>query len=310
MTRRITTDIGETVGVVRRALSANDDALGRARALVDGSALVRLVGIGSSRHAAGYAATALGALRGVRTAVGDAPGDGVPVPAWREGDVAIVFSQSGSTPALVDAMAAAPVPVIAVVNDPASPLARRADVVLDCAAGPERVVAATKSVTAQLALGRAIASTIDAGVLDAALRDALAVPVEAAVTGRVPTAIVGGGFAGGWLADEVAVKLAEVAGVAATAEPLVEHLHGPIAAAATILALIDGDDANLAALGRAVVRVGTGDGATVPVPSTGDRSLDVIPKLVVAQRVVVAWAERLGQDPDAGRGLSKVTASR
>jgi glucosamine--fructose-6-phosphate aminotransferase (isomerizing) len=297
---KIDDDIAESPDVVARALDVNAAALADVRRLVRDATLVRVLGIGSSRHAAGYAATCLEALTGVPAAVADAPGGAVPAPAWREGQVAIVLSQSGSTPALVGAVAAARVPVVAIVNQ-RGPLAEIADVVLTCEAGDERVVAATKTVLAQLALGRAIASPYPAPLDE--LRAALDVDIAPALSGSAPGAVVAGGFAGGWLADEIALKLAEVAGRAASSEPLVEHLHGPVAARSTVLAVVDGDDPNLVPF---PVRLGIDAGATVRVPTTGDPSLDVLTKLVVAQRVVVGWSD----DPDADRGLEKVTLTR
>lgn len=310
MTPRILDDIGETPAVVERALARNDRALTEARTLLAASELVRVIGIGSSRHAAGYAATALEALAGVRAAVADAPGAGIPVPPWQRGDVALVLSQSGRTPALLDVVRAAGVPVIAVVNDATSALATLADVALDCSAGVERVVAATKSVSAQLALVRALAGAADIPTLVATLSRALDVDVGQAAARGMPDAVVAGGFAGGWLADEVAIKLAEVAGRVAASEPLVEHLHGPVAAKAAVLAIVDGDDPNLPGLAADVVRIGIDDHATVVAPSTGDASLDFLAKLVVAQRLVVALAQQAGEDPDAARGLAKVTDTR
>lgn len=297
---KIDDDVAETPDVVARALDSNAGALVEARRLLASASLVRVLGIGSSRHAAGYTATCLEALDGLPAVVADAPGANVPAPPWRRGHVAVVLSQSGETPALVEAVRTAGVPIIAIVNHLGS-LAEVADVVLTCEAGDERVVAATKSVIAQLALGRAIARPFAAPI--DALRAALAIDVTAALTGVTPDAVVAGGFAGGWLADEVALKIAEVAGRAASSEPLVEHLHGPVAARSTVLAIVDADDPNLVPF---PVRLGIDAGATVQVPGTGDPSLDVLTKLVVAQRVVIGWSD----DPDADRGLAKVTLTR
>lgn len=313
----IRADIAETPRVVDRALAANEAGLAAARTLLGGAALVRVMAIGSSRHAGGYAATAMEALAGWPATVTDAPGRGIPPPAWRPGDAVVVLSQSGRTPALVEAVSRARecgVRVVAIVNADASPLADLAHVVLSCGAGPERVVAATKTVTAQMALSRALASPLgDAGRehLLIGLAGALVVDTATAASSPLPRAVVAGGFAGGWVADEVAIKVAEVAGRSATGEPLVEHLHGPVAARVPVFALVDGDDPNLAGLPTSgTLRVGIDPAADVVVASTGDRSLDVLVRLVVAQRLVVAWAEAAGEDPDSARGLHKVTPTR
>lgn len=313
----IRADIAEQPEAIERALAANGDSLASARAILSSASLIRVVAMGSSRHAGGYAATCLEALGGWPAAVADAPGGGVPRPAWRSGDALLALSQSGRTPALLEAVAAARergVAVVAIVNEEGGPLAGLADVTLACSAGRERVVAATKTVTTQMALARAVARPISAGELKellASLDAAMAASTEMATRSPLPSAVVAGGFAGGWLADEVAIKLAEIAGHSAAAEPLVEHLHGPVAAQVPVLALVDGDDPNLAQLPRRdAVRVGTDALADVIVRSTGDPSLDVVPRLVTAQRLVVAWAEHAGEDPDAPRGLDKVTATR
>lgn len=308
-------DIAEQPAVVRAALAANDDALGLAAQLVERATVVRLLAIGSSRHAAGYGAAALEELTGVPATVLPAPGAAVPPPSWRVGHVAIAVSQSGHTPSLVAAVRAAraaSVPVIVITNGADSPLADLADVALSCGAGPERVIAATKSVTAQALLLRAVAEALPPRSVDslgAALDDVMALDVGRVVRGAVPATVVCSGFAAEWIADEIALKFAEMAGVAVTAEPLVEHLHGPVAAGGAVLAFVDPADPNAAALPGSALVVGPG-APDLALPTTGDPSLDAIVSLVAGQRIVAAWAERLGEDPDATRGLQKVTVTR
>ena len=75
------------------------------------------------------------------------------------GGVVIAVSQSGRSPdlvAVVEAARAAGATTIAIANDAASPLAAAAEHVIDCRAGEERSVAATKSYVAQLAAGAAL----------------------------------------------------------------------------------------------------------------------------------------------------------
>lgn len=313
----IKADIAEQPATVAAALASNIDELAKARDLLAAASLIRVVAMGSSRHAGGYAATCFEALAGWAAAVADAPGKGVPRPAWKQGEAVVALSQSGRTPALVEAVSEARdrgLRVVAIVNDEASPLSELSDVTLACRAGPERVVAATKTVTTQMALARAVAAPVaprEVEALASNLDAAVALDTSLTHSTPRPRAVVAGGFAGGWVADEVAIKFAEIAGQAVTAEPLVEHLHGPVAAPVPVLALVDGDDPNLTWLpAERVTRVGGDVRADVVVPSSGDLSLDVLTRLVAAQRLVVGWAEAAGEDPDARRGLDKVTATR
>jgi glucosamine--fructose-6-phosphate aminotransferase (isomerizing) len=279
--------------------------LGAARRLLAERRIVRLVGIGSSHHVASYAAECLATLGGRVTTVLAAPGSGVPQPRLSPDDLLVVVSQSGSTPALLDLASgarAAGSAVLAVVNTEDSPLSQLADATLCCGAGPERVVPATKSVTTAMLLLRALASEVPADPVRrlAAAASEAALPT---VGVRPPGFAVAGGLAGQSVADEVALKLAEVAGLPAVPESLVDYLHGPAAVAAPVLALVDDDDPNLPALtGHHVHRLA--------VPRTGDEGLDRIAQVVAGQRAALSWARELGVDPDDPKGLAKVTLTR
>jgi glucosamine--fructose-6-phosphate aminotransferase (isomerizing) len=300
-------DMAEQPDVIVRALERNADALERARARIAEAAFVRLVGIGSSRHAAGYGATALENLRGVPASVAAAPGEAVGMGALVPGHVAIVVSQSGRTPALVRAahtLKDAGATIVSVTNDPSSELDELADVPLRCDAGAERVVAATKSVVAQCVLLRALAAPFDPSALGAATAATLEDgDLAARATGDAPDTVVASGFAAEWVSAEIALKFAEMAGRPAAGESLVEFLHGPVAAARRVVAFVRPDDPNAQAL-PAAVRI------VPPLPSPGDDTLDAIVTLVAGQVIAHAWSLALGEDPDAPRGLSKVTPTR
>jgi glucosamine--fructose-6-phosphate aminotransferase (isomerizing) len=277
-----------------------------ARRLVGAATCARFVALGSSRHAAGYGAEVVGTVAGVPGVVAPAPGWGTSTNRWRAGEVVVAVTQSGHTPALLDAVAearGAGCPVVAVVNADDSPLHALADVVLPVGAGAERVVAATKSVTAQHVVLRALAGDVDRDAMQAAVAAALRTDVGVAVRGEPPVAVVCGGVAGEWVAGEVALKFAEMLGRFVVGEPLVEFLHGPVAADGAVLALADPADPNLAEL------VSRRDVAAAAAPPAGDPTVDPIARLVVGQRVVLAWAEALGVDADLDRGLSKVTGT-
>jgi glucosamine--fructose-6-phosphate aminotransferase (isomerizing) len=275
--------------------------LREATTLLERSSVVRLVGIGSSRHVAAYGGVCLDGAR-VATVL-PAPGAGVPQPLLSARDLLVVVSQSGATPALLDLASdarACGALVLALTNCPDSPLEQLAHVVLPCAAGSEQVVPATKSVTRSMLLLRALAGPVDVQSLaSATLRQ---VNTEVAVAGSPPAFVVAGGFAAQAVADEVALKLAEVAGLAVAPESLVDFLHGPSAVSAPVLALVDSDDPNRAALPSGTQHL--------PFATTGDRTLDRIVQVVAGQCAALAWARALAVDPDDPKGLAKVTLTR
>src|SRR3954454_23976408 len=81
---------------------------------------------------------------------------------WR-GGLVIAVSQSGRSPdlvAVVEAARAAGAATITIANDRSSPLAAAADHVIDCRAGDELAVAATKSYVAQLAAGASLVAAL------------------------------------------------------------------------------------------------------------------------------------------------------
>ena len=83
---------------------------------------------------------------------------------WR-GYLVVALSQSGATPEIIstcEAMKSAGAVVIGITNEPGSPLAGTADVLLATGAGPERAVPATKTVTAQFAVLLSVASALRA----------------------------------------------------------------------------------------------------------------------------------------------------
>jgi glucosamine--fructose-6-phosphate aminotransferase (isomerizing) len=264
---------------------------------------VVFVGIGSSRHVASYGVACFEALSSVPATLLPAPGAGVPLPVLTAADAVVVVSQSGSTPALVpvvETACAAGALVVSVTNATGSPLEARADVALLTTAGTERVVPATKSVTASMLLVRALAGPVRPLELVGPVADALATdwPI-----GEVPRVVVAAGFAAEAVSDEVALKLAEVTGRLAVAETVVDYLHGPAAVPARVLALVDSDDPNSSALEARP------DVLAIRSARLQDRSLEAILRVVIGQCLALRWAHALGVDPDDARGLAKVTLS-
>lgn len=318
-------DISAQAPLLDGLLSAQAGALDAAREALRGHRLVRLVGLGSSRHVAGFGAACLEVCGGLAASVLPAPGAGVPLPRFAPDQVVVVVSQSGQGPALLEvlrAASAAGATALALTNSPGSPVEDAADLVVPTGAGAEGVIPATKSVTSMMLLLRALAGPVPTAAVSrlAALVGELVSDLTtaggrlAAVTGSraVPAVVVGGCFAGQWVADEVALKLAETAGHLAASESLVDFLHGPAAVAAPALALLDPADPNAHAVaGRAdVLTVGPSPDYSLPLGRCGDAPLDAILAVVAGQCLALGWATSLGVDPDDPRGLRKVTMTR
>ena len=298
----LATEMAEQPAVLARVLGANP-VLDELRSALGSRRRVVFVGIGSSRHVASYGVACFEALSSVPATLLPAPGAGVPLPVLTADDAVVVVSQSGSTPALVpvvETACAAGALVISVTNAEGSPLETRADVALLTTAGAERVVPATKSVTASMLLVRALAGPVRSLELVGPVAEALRTDWPA---GEVPSVVVAAGFAAEAVSDEVALKLAEVTGRLAVAETVVDYLHGPAAVPARVLALVDSDDPNSSAL------VDRPDVLVVPSARLLDRSLEAVLRVVIGQCLALRWAQVLGVDPDDARGLAKVTLS-
>jgi glucosamine--fructose-6-phosphate aminotransferase (isomerizing) len=235
----------------------------------------------------------------------------------------VALSQSGETPEIATVcrrLGEAGARTIAVVNKATSSVGEAAELVIPLAAGPERAVPATKTVTAQFLAVAAIAATLgevpfgerDLEELPAAVGDVLA-DFEAAEAlaeqwNGAERAFVA---ARGLLlaaALEIALKIKETTGILAEGISAADLRHGPIAAAgagAPLLLLDDGGPtaADIGELGAlAAVR-----GGCVARWSTPPGALAVIPAAVRGQQLALALAERRRLDPDAPIGLSKVT---
>lgn len=234
----------------------------------------------------------------------------------------VAVSQSGKSPdvlRLTEAAKQAGAFVVGLVNDDASPLAARCDVVLPLCAGEERAVAATKSflLSGLAFLQLAAAWTGDASLVDAVARapDALDEACEVAWD-LLPLAsarslyVVGRGVGLG-AAQEVALKLKETCGLHAEAFSSAEILHGPIALVGNgfpIVAIEQADQtaaatrdvlAQLASLGAAVQRC-------PPLPGVPS----LLAPLCQVQSLYLglpALAAARGLDADAPPHLKKVT---
>lgn len=248
-----------------------------------------------------------------------------------EGALFVVISQSGRSPDLVAATQAARAGgalTLALVNDPESPAARASDLVLPIGAGPERAVAATKTVTNSLVAGAAlVAAWADDGALAQGL-SALPQRLGRALTldwsawsadlAGAPAAFVTGRGHGLGPVREIALKLGETLRLPALGFSAAELRHGPrasVSAVTPVLALRQADP--LAEGVDALVRDLFGDGLRVhacggplgrlPWLGDGHPACDPVAMLVPAYRAIEAEARRRGLDPDAPAGLTKVT---
>lgn len=246
----------------------------------------------------------------------------------------VVVSQSGGSPDLLESTVAAGQAgalTLAVTNNAGSPLAAAAELHLDVRAGAELAVAATKTYTATLLTLWLLVDTWRGGRAEPA--SGLAQAAERAVTADGVDAVAGhyrfvdrlvltGRGYSYPTAREGALKLMETSYLAAHAFSGADLLHGP-------LAMVDSDRPVLA-----VVPHGTAGAAMAPVlDRLRDRAADltiigdpdhagqepavVLPRvaeelsplveIIPVQRLAHAMAIARHHDPDAPRGLSKVT---
>ena len=305
---------------------------------------VVLVGRGTSDHAALYAAYLTEIRLGLP--VGLASPSAITLYGARPDlkDALVVgVSQSGGSPDLTEVLKVARESgalTLAVTNNPASTLAQTAELSVDVAAGHERAVAATKTYTAELFALLLLVEGIRNGdgtlpteeraaleKLPQLAEDALSDhgADELAQRYRFASRLVttGRGYAYP-TARETALKLMETSYLPALAFSGADLLHGP-------LAMTDPDVPVLAVVGTGpggtsmadvvtrlgerradVVTVGATDipGAAgrLAVPAVDERYaplLDILP----LQRLALALALARGEDPDAPRGLNKVTST-
>ena len=233
----------------------------------------------------------------------------------------VAVSQSGRSPdvvAVVEQAREAGRPTLAVTNDPASPLAEAAEVVVDLAAGRERSVAATKTYTASLlALAVLGVALQDGGTGADDLRrvpDALAEAISgtsgtdeaAQALARADRAVAVGRGLNLATAHETALKVTELTGTLVAPYSPADLMHGPVAAVgrdepatASVLEALP----ELERRGAPVVVLGR-DGPALPDWLTPLAA--IVPGQLLAWRV----AEMRGVDVDNPGDLSKVTLTR
>ena len=311
-----------------------------------GATTIRMAGHGSSDNAASYGVYAFGLLPRW-TALRDSISLTVYYGAELDmsGCTALALSQSGRTPDVVEYIRHAKrrgAYTVAVTNDPSSELAQEAHAVLELRAGAERAVAATKTYSNQVAaLGLLAAHAADQGdafadelrSIAATMREFIG-SIESTVSNlAIPFAYAGRMFVVGRgcefaTAREIALKLLETCRIAAEPLTATDLAHGPVAALDSLFPVwaIASDDPTLPAVVEAVERAREA-GATVVASGAAAESIRgaeyvltsppsssplLAPLLSIVPGQLFAWAlaRARGLDPDAPRGLSKVTLAR
>lgn len=344
MTTRMRAEIEEQPEAVRRTLEALLERRGDLAARYDGRRRVLFAARGSSDNAAIYGRYLLETHAGVP---GGLLSPSIATHYRAELDLSdalvVSVSQSGATEEIVATQAWARgcgAATVAVANVADSPLVTEADLALVTRAGPEVAVPATKTYLAQLVamavLGTALAP--DPTSLDAELdrvADVVAGLVEnpAGVGAAVDllrdaeqTIVTGRGLMMG-TALETALKLEETCLRPVRGYSYADLRHGPISVVtdgvvAVLVAAPDGPllegltdlATDLRSRGATVVGVGgdAGFAAASDLAVAGPdlpEALAPLGAIVPAQLLVLGLAEALGLDPDAPRGLAKITST-
>jgi len=307
-------------------------------------AFVVLAARGSSDNAARYAQYLLGINDGLTVALA-APSILTVYGARPSfGDALVVgISQSGESPDIVTVLEEAKrqgAVTVAITNAPTSPLARAADGCITLQAGEEKAVAASKTYTAQLhavAMLSAALSGDEARWAELeALPDRVAGAIDLSADVRPEAArfryarrfvVIGRGLSYA-SAHEIALKLEETSYVLAQPYSSADFRHGPIAmvdrelpivliaptdrASGDVVDLIDALVAREAELVVISDREDVLARARVPLrlPAGVPEWLSPIVSVVPGQLWALALALGAGLDPDAPRGLHKVTRTR
>jgi glucosamine--fructose-6-phosphate aminotransferase (isomerizing) len=253
-----------------------------------------------------------------------------------DGALVVGISQSGESPDIVSVLEEGrdqQRPTVAITNEPDSPLADLADVVIDLDAGEEKAVAATKTYTAQLTAVAAISEAMagGTGALDpvpALARAALgqsdrAAALAAGEADMEHCAVLGRGFNQS-TAFEWALKIQELTHVVAQPFSTADFLHGPIAVLEPeypVLAIAARGPAIEDVLGvlercqragASLVVIGNDPrlhevGPILEFDSDVEEWLSPIPAAVIGQLFAYHLTLAKGLDPEQPRGLHKVT---
>ena len=342
MTTRMAQEIVEQPAAVDRALDGLLPLRPELRRLAAGAREVLFVARGTSDNAAAYGRYLLEIHAGIAAALA-APSLATHYRVERDlSDTLVVsLSQSGGTNEIVETQAWAAehgARTVAVTNQEDSPLAAAADLTLALAAGPELAVPATKTYTAQLVALAILADALGPherslephlrrvpGELERVLAPTAALDDAVGILDRADALLVSGrGLAHG-TALELALKLEETNLRPVRGLSYADLRHGPIAVvddsmAVVLVSAADGpltDDLtrlarDIRATGAATVGIGgtpafqSACSTVLPGPDLPETVAPIAligPGQMLAERL----ARHRGLDPDAPRGLTKVT---
>jgi glucosamine--fructose-6-phosphate aminotransferase (isomerizing) len=254
---RLLAEIREQPEVADRLLRSARAVTGEVAEAVQhrGIGLVVIAARGTSDHAAVYAQYVLGSRNGLTVALAAPSLTTLYGAAPQYGNALVIgVSQSGQSPdvvGVVDAARHQGALTLAITNERGSPLAMRAEHVLDLAAGEERSVAATKTYTAELLAvallsaaleqrqdpGAGAPTAADAQASLAAVPEALGRALDASGDAEriareqagIDRAVVLGRGYGYATAREWSLKLKEVAQLWADPYSAADFAHGPVA---------------------------------------------------------------------------------
>ncbi|HET6940966.1 MAG TPA: SIS domain-containing protein [Sphingomicrobium sp.] len=335
MTTNMYREAAEAPDCVENQLQRNAATLARLadRLRTRPPAAMVTIGRGSSDHAATYARYLVETRLGVLTSsLSPSIFSVFKAPLSLRDMLCLVISQSGRSPDLLAAAGAARESgaiVVALVNDPDSPLAEIASIVLPQGAGPEKSAAATKSFITSLS---AIAQLVSLWSGDEAMQAALPQlpsalakawdedwsPCRDMLQNADHLYTVGRGLHLG-IAQEAAHKLKETCMIHAEAFSSAEVLHGPNELVGKDFPVLlfrseDAGDASvkdaarrLAAQGAPVMMAGGSDPGTLPVPRAPNPALAPILQIQAFYRMADALAYDRGFNPDQPRHVQKVT---
>jgi len=334
-------EIAEAGDAVARLIKTNGAALAdlavRLRAL--DPRFVVTIARGSSDHCALYLKYLTEIALGVPCAsIGPSIASLYRAPLKLEGALAVSISQSGRSPDIVAMQSAAREGgafTLALVNEVDSPLAREAKILLPLCAGPEKSVAATKSMIAGLVAAASVVAAWkgDEGLLaglaklpDSLRRQNAAPPPEMVklVAGAKSAFVLGRG-ATLPIAAEAALKLKETCAIHAEAFSSAEVLHGPAALVGPeflVIAFLPQDEARegledtlsrLAEMGARVLRIDAGGSDAEDRLAHAEIEAPALAPIMMIHRfyqLAEAVARKLSRDPDNPKNLRKVTETR